>query len=437
MPAATPALAWRPTNAPAASSRTDDIWFVDPSTGWAVNSNGQILMTSDGGTTWQEQFRSTAYLRCVGFASPLQGWVGTLSSSQRLYYTTDGGRTWALVGNLPPGAPSAICGLSVVNESVVYCSGTNFPDRPPRMMKTLDGGTTWTAWDMSEHATLLVDTFFTSPEEGWVVGGKADGPQPTRDDVRAVVLHTRDGGRTWIDRVAAIQDQLPRGEWGWKIQFISQAVGFISLENFVEGAILTTMDRGVTWTRKTVNDPQRNANLEGIGFVDERHGWVGGWGTEDFTGGFSSETLDGGTQWRNANEIGRFINRFRFFGNPVSVAYASGKTVFKYSSDSVAPPAAHLTQAVRVLDSHEPFEASGTVRIEYTVPAAARHVTIDIWDRFGDYVRKLRDDGLPAPGPHTATWDARRDSGDRVRPGIYIYRITIDATVASRIVRLR
>ena len=32
---------WQRTNAPPASSRTDDIWFLDANRGWAVNSNGQ------------------------------------------------------------------------------------------------------------------------------------------------------------------------------------------------------------------------------------------------------------------------------------------------------------------------------------------------------------------------------------------------------------
>lgn len=31
-------LNWRRTNAPVASSRTDDIWFIDSDAGWAVNS---------------------------------------------------------------------------------------------------------------------------------------------------------------------------------------------------------------------------------------------------------------------------------------------------------------------------------------------------------------------------------------------------------------
>ena len=130
---------------------------------------------------------------------------------------------------------------------------------------------------MAEHATLLVDIFFTSPDRGWVVGGKASVPNPTRDDVKPVVLFTEDGGQTWVNRVANLQAEFPLGEWGWKIQFLDQRIGFISLESFRAGAILKTTDGGLTWTRKVINDAQSNANLEGIGFIDENHGWVGGW----------------------------------------------------------------------------------------------------------------------------------------------------------------
>ena len=428
-------LSWRPTNAPVASSRTDDIWFIDPSTGWAVNSNGQILKTFDGGATWVEQFRSTAYLRCVGFANASRGWVGTLSGSQRLYHTRDGGRSWALVTNIPAVAPSAICGLSVVNESVIYASGTNFPDQPPRMMKSIDGGEIWTGWDMSQHATLLVDTFFATPDRGWVVGGKATVPNPTRDDVKPVVLFTDDGGRTWTNRVASMSDDFPFGEWGWKIQFLDERTGFVSLENLTAAAILKTTDGGLSWVRKAVEDPQGNANLEGIGFLDDQQGWVGGWGTEDFTGGFSSETQDGGSTWQNANHIGRFINRFRFFGTPVTIGYASGRTVFKYSREPVPVPGPTL-QALERTDEPRWIEGSERIEIVYDVPADARAVAIDIWDRFGRYVRKLRDDGHPPAGRTAVAWDLASDAGTPAPPGIYIYRITIDAAAESGIIRL-
>jgi photosystem II stability/assembly factor-like uncharacterized protein len=430
----TPTLQWQPTNAPPASSRTDDIWFIDPMTGWAVNSNGQILMTTDGGASWVEQFRAGVYLRCVGFANRMKGWVGTLSEPRRLFHTRDGGATWAEVTNLPEIAPSAICGLSVVNESVIYASGTNFPNKPARMIKSLDGGETWSGWEMREHATLLVDTFFTSPERGWVVGGKANVPNPTRNDVKPVVLFTEDGGQTWVNRVANLEDEFPFGEWGWKIFFLNQSVGYISLENFTAGAILKTTDGGLTWTRKAINDPQGNANLEGIGFVDESHGWVGGWGDANFLGGLSSETLDGGDTWRDANEIGRFLNRFRFIGDPVTVGYASGRTVFKYTSQPVAPQLLERARATRILDTNEPEYSPGPVEIVYTVPhGGAKHLTIDIWDRFGQYIRKLRDEDDPRPGRHSVVWDLGDDAGRNVSPGAYIYRITIYDEAESRI----
>lgn len=103
-----PALQWRPTSAPRASSRYDDIWFVSTSTGWGVNSNGDIQHTSDGGKTWRKQFHSADYLRCVGFANRTTGWVGTLGRENEpghLYHTSDGGETWAEVANLPAVRP--------------------------------------------------------------------------------------------------------------------------------------------------------------------------------------------------------------------------------------------------------------------------------------------------------------------------------------------
>lgn len=432
-------LQWRPTAAPMASSRTDDIWFIDPRIGWAVNSSGQIIKTTDGGASWTEQLQERVYWRCIGFATPERGWAGTLTKDKRLWATRDGGATWALIDDrLPADAPLWVCGLSVVNEQVVFASGSNDPSLPAAMAKTTDGGATWTGIDMSAHASLLVDAFFPSPERGWVVGGKADVANPTRDDVKPVVLFTADGGVTWENRVSDLADAFPFGEWGWKIQFLDDRVGFVALENFRAGAILKTTDGGQTWERKAVNDPQGNANLEGIGFLDAEHGWVGGWGDEDFQGGFSSETVDGGASWQNANHIGRFLNRFRFFGDPVTVGYASGDTVYKYSAEPVAPAFAEAADAgPRLLDEAAPAEVDRLVDIGFTVPSGAQRLTIDIWDRFGAPVRELADEADPAPGHRSVAWDFTSDAGAALPDGFYIVRVTIDGQAESRILRLR
>ena len=438
---------WRATNAPIASSRTDDIWFIDANRGWAVNSDGQIVHTEDGGATWQEQFHdedSGLYLRCVGFASEKRGWVGTTTPGRQLLETADGGATWTDVTGLPDSAPPFVCGLSVVNESVAYAAGTNEPGLPARMMRTTDGGASWQGWDMSEHATLLVDTYFTDPDNGWVVGGKAALPEPPnprdpRSHIRAVVLRTHDGGRTWTDKAAPISAEFPLGEWGWKIHFIDDRVGFISLENFVQAAILKTVDGGENWSRIDVKDPQGNANLEGIGFLDENTGWVGGWGSKDFTKGFSSATLDGGQTWQDANQIGLFINRFRFFRD-IPVGYASGRTVYKYSAEPtpapLAVPEAQVVGEPKLLADNAPMDTGLPLQIPANIPEKAGQLYVDIWSRFAKHVRRLIDEKRPQTGTRTLEWDGIDDDGRPVQPGAFIVRITVDGHSESQIVRL-
>ena len=306
------------------------------------------------------------------------------------------------------------------------------------MIKTVDGGQTWTAIDMTPFADMLIDTFFTSPDTGWVVGGKTDQPPATRTNVKPVVLRTEDGGRTWVNRVAAIEAEFPLGEWGWKIQFLDDRVGFVSLENFTAGAILKTLDGGLSWTRHAISDPQVNANLEGVGFVDAQHGWVGGWGDANFQLLSSSETHDGGITWRDANEIGKAINRFRFFGRPVTVGYASGQTVYKYSSEPMpAPLAERAPRGRRLLDSLEPASTAGPITIGVTVPPQAERLTVRIWDRFGDFVSVLVDERNPRPGRRELTWDRSDATGERRAPGYFIWRVTVDGISESCLTRLQ
>jgi kumamolisin len=316
--------------------------------------------------------------------------------------------------------------MSVVSDRVVYLAGTNFPNKPPRMMKTTDGGATWAAWDMRPWASILIDTYFTTPDRGWVVGGKTDDPVPTRDNVQAVVLFTEDGGRKWVNRAAALLPLLPKGEWGWKIQFLNDRVGFVSLENFTAGAVLKTTDGGQTWVRIPVTDPQQNANLEGVGFVDEDHGWVGGWGDKDFQRLSTSETTDGGRTWRDANVVGKALNRFRFFGDPVTVGYASGQTVYKYTSQ---PAARSPSAGTSLLTDNQPRRVSGLFRLPLTVPAGTNRLAVRVWDRFGDHVATPLDEVRPAAGPRTIEWNlGRRD------PGYFIVRVTADDTSESQLI---
>ena len=362
-------------NSPIASSRTDDIWFFNEKVGWLVNSSGYICKTESGGDCWEPKFYlcpsspGKPYLRCMGWGSEQVGWIGSVTMlsdkdlfnpnnylKTLLHHTTDGGETWKAVENLPIGSPSGICGFHAVNEKVAYGSGTNDPGLPgPGIVKTTDGGKTWDLIDMQAHADNLIDIYFFDEDNGIVVGGKlnpkvcpatAPGYPPPRlsryTQLRPVILKTSDGGKSWTN-TAADTAGLSCGEWGWKIQFLDEKVGFISLENFVSAAILKTTDGGNSWARMPIKQYGTgliiNMDLEGIGFINENEGWVGGWGS-DFRGWMNSFTPDGGKNWVREDyfklpggSLGgdqrTRINRYRFIGNPVTAGYCSGQQVFK------------------------------------------------------------------------------------------------------------
>jgi hypothetical protein len=267
-----------------------------------------------------------------------------------------------------------------------------------------------------------------------VVGGFTEEPAPTYDNVRPVILHTEDGGRTWVDRLKAMRAEFVDGTWGWKIQFVNDSLAYVSCENFTRALILKSTDGGLSWTKIDVSG---NANLEGIGFLDDRAGWVGGWGDESFQSGTSSFTDDGGQRWVNADEIGRFINRFRFFGTPARFGYASGDTVYRFSPQPevaalAAPPARSL---IRSADDAVYRDPEVPIRID--VPQGARHASIQIWNRFGKEVCVLLNERAPPPGTRTIPWNRKDEKGAKVGPGIYIYRVTIDDNADSQVISLR
>ncbi len=267
--------------------------------------------------------------------------------------------------------------------------------------------------------------------------------RPDRDNVKPVVLLTEDGGKTWSNRVADLEDEFPLGEWGWKIFFLNEEVGYVSLENFCSGAVLKTTDGGQTWQRLAINDAQNNANLEGLGFVDEDHGWVGGWGSADMQRGSSSETTDGGRTWRDADwgeaVTGEFLNRFRFVGDPVTVGYASGNTIYKYSIDPVpvVPQVAAAAAEPHLFDNAEPVEAFRPAHVPIIVPSGASRLEINIFDRFGDHVRHLSQQAHPTAGPRVLEWDVTNDAGERLDAGYYFVRATVDDQSDSTFVWIR
>ncbi len=400
-------------NAPVAA-RHDDMHFITPNLGWVVNSSGQILKTTDGGNSWTKQYQSSVYFRSVKFADSLRGWAGTLNTDSVLFHTNDGGLNWNLVTNIPLPRPKRICGLAIPNDSVIYGSGAF--DGPAVIIKSTDGGQTWQSIDMSMYAGNLIDMYFLNSDSGFVVGG-APATQ-VLVDTKPIVLFTGDGGQTWETRYSGNA----LGEWGWKIVFPSDNIGYVSLENENSARIVKSTDAGLTWTERPIRDL---IDLEGIGFYNNDIGWVAARQEEKIT-------TDGGLTWQ-ATDIGKQINRFQFFGD--TLAYAAGVTIYKLTKSIVTDVADNkiVNKDFFLLQNYpNPFNPS--TNIVYSLPKST-NVRLIIYNGLGQTVRNLLNK-FQSNGKHTVTWDGKDNLGRFVSSGFYIYRIDAGNNAQSKMMIL-
>lgn len=74
------------------------------------------------------------------------------------------------------------------------------------------------------------------------------------------------------------------------------------------------------------------------------------------------------------------------------------------------------------------FSGSGDVRLGYSLPSAADHVTVKIMDESGAVVRTITSGGS-AKGDNAFTWDGLNDAGEAVASGKYHFSVeAVDAT---------
>ena len=403
--------------------RHDDVFFVHPDTGWVVNTGSEVFRTNDGGVSWEEQVRGSLpgigmrAFRSVGFANSSKGWIGSLTFGSVLFETLDGGETWADITGRINGEiePAGICGISVVDADHAF--GVGRWTGPAVFVKTVDGGQTWQASSLESLAGTLVDVHFFDENEGFAVGGTTADLGSSSN--RAVVLHTSDGGQTWTRRHVSSG---PTSEWGWKISFPSRLVGYVSIEyrNPRDAAkVLKTVDGGLTWGEVDIpgNDPYRG--LQGVGFLTEELGWVGGRGEV-------SQTVDGGSMWQSYSNVDGRVNRFRVLVD--SIAYAVGEYVYRFkvnlngdSTGTIAPLA---------IESTYPQPASEGVTIRYHIDVEAS-VTAEVLDATGRRILKFSSLEVVGPGTHELVWDGRTGAGARAASGWYLVRLRAGERIAQ------
>jgi len=235
-----------------------------------------VALGSSG--VWAKQPSGTlAWLHAVYFLDINRGWA--VGGDGALLATTDGGRTWHKQPRPTQDAlldvyfSSAEVGWLVCERSI-YLLRTK--DEPRAyLLKTVDGGATWTRVEVTgqEVDVRLVRILFADDERGWVFGEEG------------ALYVTRDGGASWSRQRVPTRHLLLGGV------FLNQ------LQGWLVGAgatVLQTTNSGETWRAggPVVTTGGPAARLNGVSFVDGRRGWAVG------SGGLVLATTDGGRSWR-------------------------------------------------------------------------------------------------------------------------------------------
>jgi photosystem II stability/assembly factor-like uncharacterized protein len=234
--------------------------------GWAAGAGGTIAHTTDGGATWSAQTAHTAAtLRAVRFSTSTAGVVA--GDAGTLGYTRDGGATWTLL----PAVTSATLRAAAVAPSagLTFVAGDG-----GTVLKSTDGGATWAstlvpgapsltgiASDAAAARVVAVDasgSIWSSADTGAHFALVATAPAPleaisvSRDGALGVAV-----GGQGVVLVGAADGTWAAARSGTTSD-LHAIVVMDSAANHVyaageSGTLLSSGDRGVTWTTQPSN----------------------------------------------------------------------------------------------------------------------------------------------------------------------------------------
>ena len=256
--------------------------------GWAVLSEGLVIHTPDGGTTWGYQETDTSErLYDVSFVSNLEGWVA--GNDGLIFHTTDGGNTWTQQNSSTTTNLQSICFVDALNGWAAGSYG--------EVLHTSDGGVTWAA-QTSGISSKIYSIFFVDALNGWAVAASD------------YIIHTTDGGATWVTQTNPTTDSM------------KDIIFYDVNEGWATGLkkVIHTVDGGATWVQQA--NPA-DENLYGIGMGDNNHLWVVGIDGEILV------TTDGGTTWTEQSfSLDWFLGAY-FEDNLTGWIVGSGGAIYK------------------------------------------------------------------------------------------------------------
>lgn len=278
---------WTISN-PSTLTNLISVKMYDVNTIWAGKANGTFHYTTNAGSTWTQVAGNTTHTIYDIFFHDATNYIAVGGSSSNMLSggnvtitTTNGGTSWTAqnVSGLP-----TMLGIHCFNSSTcVAASGAE------TIYKTIDGGQNWTV-KHSGTSVILYDINFPSSTVGYAVGG-----DPSTST--SVALKTTDGGETWtpLSLVA------PNVVYGTHFTHID--TGYVVGKG---GFIMKTTDGGLNWGTQV---SPVSTDLNKIFFPTSNIGYISG------ASGVILKTTNAGGIVTGVNEYNS-ESLFSILGNP-------------------------------------------------------------------------------------------------------------------------
>jgi len=397
----------------------NSVCFTETLNGWAVGDSGIILHTVDGGDNWAQQPSGTDFnLGKVRFNNNLNGWIaggmGGVPQTGIILHTINGGGTWEEMFDTTyylndVSFPDTLNGW-VVGESHIYVGLWGF------ILHSNDGGETWIQ-DSIVWGRPLRAIHFVDPDNGWIVGG---GYASSSGYYHCIIMNTNDGGITWNNQ---FEHNSRKGYYLFSVYFTDSLNGWSSGGGWNNSKIiLKTNDGGNNWDTTYFNN---SGILHSNCFADSVKGWAVG------SSGTIIHTSNGGDTWEEQpSETTNYLNSVCFTNTENGwIVGDSGTILFTDNGGTTGFEIANLEDSSDNINIFpNPFTTSTTLSYELQQP---EKVSLSIYNHLGQMVYQIEENQLQ--GKQQLVWNA-----EGLPDGIYYYRLQAgDAVGNGKLVKVR
>ena len=371
--------------------------FVNDSKGWAISYNtltsdtAYIIGTTDGGTSWNIQYRGDIGLYCINAIDNNTCYAGGADTNGFSVFlkTTNGGLNWE---SLNVSSLLIMTEIFFLNKDTGYACDEFFGG----VRLTTNGGSNWINRDNGINISQPRTLFFLNYDTGFCGGSFS-------------LFKTTNGGINWNQLI-----QL--GEQVMDIQFNNGNLGWVALTGNTIGI---TSNGGLNWS---FSNPAKIAGgtVPSICFVTDSIGWCGTRTQRIF------KTTNGGVNWvtqidSSASFVIHFSNKLTGWSGDYGISNTTnGGLTYISGINTDVPNSFKLYQ-----NYPNPFNPSTNIRFAITKYSEVR---ISIFDLLGREILNGNSNESLKPGIYEYLF-----TGENLSSGVYIYRLTAKSSEGSQV----